>query len=253
MKLNNKVVLITGAGGGIGMAASRKFIAEGAKVMLADIGTSVTQQLVDEFGAERCACVAVDVTQADQVENMVNACVAAFGGVDVFVANAGIEGKIASIVDSDVANLDQVLAVNVRGVWLGLHYVIPVMRDGGGGSIMITSSGEGVKGSPNTAAYNTSKHAVIGLMRCAALECAQYGIRVNTVNPGAVETRMMESIENGFAAAGAGDFKAMVEAVTPLGRYGQPDEIANMMVFLGSDDSSYCTGSVYMVDGGNAT
>ena len=90
MKLNNKVVLITGAGGGIGMAASRKFIAEGAKVMLADIGTSVTQQLVDEFGAERCACVAVDVTQADQVENMVNACVAAFGGVDVFVANAGI-------------------------------------------------------------------------------------------------------------------------------------------------------------------
>ena len=91
------------------------------------------------------------------------------------------------------------------------------------------------------------------LMRCAALECAQYGIRVNTVNPGAVETRMMESIENGFAAAGAGDFKAMVEAVTPLGRYGQPDEIANMMVFLGSDDSSYCTGSVYMVDGGNAT
>ena len=253
MKLNNKVVLITGAGGGIGMAASRKFIAEGAKVMLADIGTSVTQQLVDEFGAERCACVAVDVTQADQVENMVNACVAAFGGVDVFVANAGIEGKIASIVDSDVANLDQVLAVNVRGVWLGLHYVIPVMRDGGGGSIMITSSGAGVKGSPNTAAYNTSKHAAIGLMRCAALECAQYGIRVNTVNPGAVETRMMESIENGFAAAGAGDFKAMVEAVTPLGRYGQPDEIANMMVFLGSDDSSYCTGSVYMVDGGNAT
>jgi|TARA_B110000211_G_scaffold104847_1_gene121975 NAD(P)-dependent dehydrogenase (short-subunit alcohol dehydrogenase family) len=253
MKLNNKVVLITGAGGGIGQAAVRKFVSEGAKVMLADIGTETTQLLVDELGSERCACVSVDVTQADQVANMVRNTVEVFGGIDVFVANAGIEGKIGSIIDTDVSNLDNVLSVNVRGVWLGLHYVIPVMRDAGGGSIMITSSGAGVKGSPNTACYSTSKHAVIGLMRCAALECAQFGIRVNTVNPGAVETRMMESIEAGFAAVGAGDFKSMVEAVTPLGRYGQPDEIANMMVFLGSDESSYCTGSVYMVDGGNAT
>ena len=253
MRLDKKVVLITGAGGGIGQAAVRKFVSEGAKVMLADIGTESTQPLVDELGSDNCACVAVDVTQADQVENMVRATVDTFGGIDVFVANAGTEGKIGSIIDTDVSNLDNVLAVNVRGVWLGLHYVIPVMRDGGGGSIMITSSGAGVQGSPNTASYNTSKHAVIGLMRCAALECAQFGIRVNTVNPGAVETRMMASIEDGFAEAGAGDFRSMVEAVTPLGRYGQPDEIANMMVFLGSDDSSYCTGSVYMVDGCNAT
>jgi NAD(P)-dependent dehydrogenase (short-subunit alcohol dehydrogenase family) len=253
MKLDNKVVLITGAGGGIGQAAVRKFVSEGAKVMLADIGTEVTQALVDELGSELCACVAVDVAVADQVENMVRATVDRFGGIDVFVANAGVEGKIGSIMDTDVANLDKILAVNVRGVWLGLHYVMPVMRDAGGGSVIITSSGAGVQGSPNTAGYNSSKHAVIGLMRCAALEVAQFGIRVNTVNPGAVETRMMESIEEGFADAGAGDFRAMVEAVTPLGRYGQPDEIANMMVFLGSDDSSYCTGGVFMVDGGNST
>ena len=253
MKLNNKVVLITGAGGGIGQAAVRKFVSEGASVMLADIGTDVTQLLVDELGTEHCACVAVDVSQADQVENMVSTCVERFGGIDVFVANAGIEGTIGEIINTDVSNLDTVLAVNVRGVWLGLHYVIPVMRDGGGGSIMITSSGAGVKGSPNTACYSTSKHAVIGLMRCAALECAQYAIRVNTVNPGAVDTRMIASIEKGFADSGVDDFKGMVEATTPLGRYGQPDEIANMMVFLGSDDSSYCTGSVYMVDGGNST
>ena len=253
MKLDHKVVLITGAGGGIGQAAVRKFVAEGAKVMLADLTTEVTQQLVNELGADRCACVAVDVTQDDQVENMVNACVKTFGGIDVFVANAGIEGVIGDIASTDVSNLDRVLAVNVRGVWLGLHYVIPVMRDAGGGSIMITSSGAGVKGSPNTACYNASKHAVIGLMRCAALECGPFGIRVNTLNPGAVATRMIESIEDGFAEAGAPDFRAMVEAVTPLGRYGQPEEIANMMVFLGSDESSYCTGSVYMVDGGNAT
>ena len=165
MKLDNKVVLITGAGGGIGQAAVRKFVSEGAKVMLADIGTDVTQTLVDELGSERCACVAVDVAVADQVENMVRATVARFGGIDVFVANAGVEGKIGSIMDTDVANLDKILAVNVRGVWLGLHYVMPVMRDGGGGSVIITSSGAGVQGSPNTAGYNTSKHAVIGLMR----------------------------------------------------------------------------------------
>jgi len=235
MRLDKKVVLITGAGGGIGQAAVRKFVGEGAKVMLADIGTELTQPLVDELGSDQCACVAVDVTQADQVENMVRATVDKFGGIDVFVANAGTEGKIGSIIDTDVSNLDNVLAVN------------------GGGSIMITSSGAGVQGSPNTASYNTSKHAVIGLMRCAALECADFGIRVNTVNPGPVETRMMASIVDGFAEVGAGDFRAMVEAVTPMGRYGQPDEIANMMVFLGSDESSYCTGSVYMVDGGNAT
>ncbi|MGK0499693.1 MAG: NAD(P)-dependent dehydrogenase (short-subunit alcohol dehydrogenase family) [Oceanicoccus sp.] len=252
MKLNNKVVLITGAGGGIGQAAVRKFVSEGAKVMLADICTDTTQSLVDELGADKCACVAVDVSQADQVENMVSACVERFGGIDTFVANAGVEGEISDIINGDVANLDKVLAVNVRGVWLGLHYVIPVMRDGGGGSIIITSSGAGVKGSPNTAPYSASKHAVIGLMRCAALECAAHSIRVNTVNPGAVETRMMESIENGFAESGASGFRSLVEAATPLGRYGQPDEIANMMVFLASDDSSYCTGSVYMVDGGNA-
>jgi len=253
MKLNNKVVLITGAGGGIGQAAVRKFVAEGAKVMLADITDESNQLLVSELGSEHCACVTVDVSQDGQVNDMVNACVKRFGGIDVFVANAGIEGEIGDIMSTDVSNLDKVLAVNVRGVWLGLHYVIPVMRDGGGGSIMITSSGAGVQGSPNTACYNASKHAVIGLMRCAALEVAQYAIRVNTVNPGAIDTRMMTSIEDGFADAGAGDFKAMVEAVTPLGRYGQPEEVANMMVFLGSDDSSYCTGGVYMVDGGNST
>jgi NAD(P)-dependent dehydrogenase (short-subunit alcohol dehydrogenase family) len=253
MKLDNKVVLITGAGGGIGQAAVRKFIDEGAKVMMADLTTEDTQSLVDDLGSDLCACVAVDVSQDDQVASMVKACVERFGGIDVFVANAGVEGEIGDIMSTDVANLDKVLAVNVRGVWLGLHYVIPVMRDGGGGSIMITSSGAGVQGSPNTACYNASKHAVIGLMRCAALEVAPFGIRVNTVNPGAVETRMMTSIEDGFADAGAGDFRAMVEAGTPLGRYGQPEEIANMMVFLGSDDSSYCTGGVYMVDGGNST
>ncbi len=103
------------------------------------------------------------------------------------------------------------------------------------------------------APYNCSKHAVIGLMRCAALECAQYGIRVNTINPGAVETRMMRSIEEGYAPGGGEAFKNAISAATPLGRYALPEEIASMMLFLASDESSYCTGGVYMVDGGNST
>ncbi|MBR9911800.1 MAG: SDR family oxidoreductase [Gammaproteobacteria bacterium] len=253
MRLKDKVVLITGAAGAIGIAAVKRFSEEGAKVMLADVNLESLQPLVAQLGADRAACVAVDVTQPDQVENMVRACTDAFGGIDVFVANAGIEGKIGEIIDSDVANLDKVLAVNVRGVWLGLHYVIPVMKNGGGGSIIITSSGAGVKGAANMVPYNTSKHAVIGMMRCAALECTQYNIRVNTVNPGPIESRMMRSIAEGFAPGGGDDFNQKITAQTPMGRYGQPVEIANMMVFLGSDESSYCTGSVYMVDGGNAT
>jgi NAD(P)-dependent dehydrogenase (short-subunit alcohol dehydrogenase family) len=252
MKFDQKTVLITGAAGGIGLAAARRFVEEGARVVLADMNLQALQAIVDELGSDRAACVVVDVTQAEQVEQMVKFSVDTFGGIDVFIANAGIEGKIAEIADSSVENFDAVMAVNVRGTWLGLHYAIPVMRDGGGGSIIITSSGAGVQGSPNLTPYNTSKHAVIGMMRCAALECAKYNIRVNTVNPGPIETRMMRSIEEGFVPGSGNDFKQQLEQVTPMGRYGKPEEVADMMLFLGSNESSYCTGGVYMVDGGNA-
>lgn len=254
MRLQDKVVLLTGAAGNIGAATARKCVAQGAKVMLADLTEEMLQPLVAELGADQSACVAVDVTNEKQAADMVRACVEKFGGIDVFYANAGIEGKLGEIVDGDVGNLDKVLAVNVRGVWLGLHYVIPVMRDAGGGSIVITASGAGVKGSAGTAPYNTSKHAVIGLMRCAALECAKHKIRVNCVAPGPIDSRMMSSIAKGVDPEGNGAmFDEMITAATPLSRYGQPEEVADMMLFLGTDESSYCTGSVYMVDGGNAT
>ncbi len=253
MQLKNKVVLITGAASGIGLAAARRFAAEGASLMLADMDEKALRSAAGEIGSQAVDSVVVDVSNPEQVENMVRATVTKFGRLDAFIANAGIEGKIGEIVDSDVENFDQVMAVNVRGVWLGLKYAIGAMRDSGGGSIVITSSGAGVKGQPNMAPYNSSKHAVIGLMRCAALECAQYNIRVNTVNPGAVETRMMRSIEEGFAPGSGETFKETLHAATPMGRYARPEEIANMMLFLASDESSYCTGGVYMVDGGNST
>ena len=149
------------------------------------------------------------------------------------------------------------MAVNVRGVWLGVRAAIPLMRQRGGGSIVITSSVAGIRGSAGLSAYTTSKHAVIGLMRTAALECAAYGIRVNTVNPAPIETRMMRSIEEMRttrlgADATVDEVKASNAARIPLRRYGDPEEVARLMLFLASDESRFCTGGVYMVDGGTS-
>lgn len=251
MRLKGKVALITGAAGGIGIAVARRFVAEGAQVMLADLDEAALKKVAEEFGSA-ASCIATDVTRAADVQAMVDKTLEQFGGLDIFVANAGIEGKIGEIIDSEVENFDKVMAVNVRGVWLGLHYAIPALQKRGGGSIVITSSGAGVQGSPGLAPYNTSKHAVIGLMRCAAHECAKHNIRVNTVNPGPIETRMMTAIEDGFVPGQGDVFKNAVNAATPMARYGTPDEVANLMLFLASDESSYCTGGVYMVDGGNS-
>lgn len=253
MKLEGKVALVTGAANGIGLATVDRFLREGASVMCADIDAAALEKAVSGFDPQRVAAVRVDVTDEQEVAAMVKATQEKFGRLDIFIANAGIEGAVSPIVDASVDSFDRVMAVNVRGVWLGLKYAIPAIRDCGGGSIVITSSGAGVKGFPNMAPYNASKHAVIGLMRCAALECAPFNIRVNTVNPGPVETRMMRSIEQGFSPEDTEGFKQQLNAATPLGRYGLPEEIAAMMTFLASDDASYCSGGVYMVDGANAT
>ena len=159
------------------------------------------------------------------------------------------------IPDYPVDVFDQVMAVNVRGVWLSLKYAIPALRARGGGSIIITSSTAGIRGSMGLSAYTTSKHAVIGLMRTAALECAPWGIRVNTVNPAPIETRMMRSLEEmrtavAGTAATVERTKETIAARIPLKRYGAPEEAGRLMLFLASDESSFCTGGVYMVDGG---
>jgi NAD(P)-dependent dehydrogenase (short-subunit alcohol dehydrogenase family) len=165
-------------------------------------------------------------------------------------ANAGIEGVVAPITDYPDDVFDQVIAVNVRGVWLGVKRVMAHMQERGGGSIIITSSIAGVRGSQLMSAYATSKHAVIGLMRSAALAGAAHGIRVNTVNPAQIETRMMRSIEAGIDPAAPERAKAERAARIPMKRYGLPEEVARLALFLASDESSYCTGGVYMVDGG---
>jgi NAD(P)-dependent dehydrogenase (short-subunit alcohol dehydrogenase family) len=251
MQLAGKIVLITGAGAGIGLAAATLLAAAGASVVLADLHEDALAAAVAAIGA-RASYVVTDVSDPAAMQRAVDTAVERHGGIDVFIANAGVEGSMIGITDYPLEQFDRVMAVNVRGVWLGLQSVVPVMRRRGGGSIIITSSGAGTHGMPKMSAYSASKHAVIGLMRSAAIELARDNIRVNTVNPGPVETRMMRSIEENLAPGAAEKIKQRFEHATPLRRYAAPEEIAQMMVFLASDASSYCTGAVYAVDGGDS-
>lgn len=256
-RLAGKVAVITGGAGGIGRAAARIFTEEGAKVLLVDLHEAALQSAVHTAGSDKASYVAADVTQPEQAQRYVTTAVERYGGVDILLANAGIEGVVQPIPDYPVDVFDHVMAVNVRAVWLGIKYAVPVMRARGGGSIVITSSTAGIRGSHGMSAYTTSKHAVIGLMRTAALECAPLGIRVNTVNPAPIETRMMRSLEEMRVAqtphtSTVEHIKQTYAARIPLQRYGEPEEVARLMLFLASSESSYCTGGVYMVDGGSS-
>ncbi len=249
-RLDNKVAIITGGAGGIGLQAGNLFAQEGAKVLLVDLHEDALKEAVRTIGSDAVRYCAADVTQPDQTQQYIQAAVEQFGGVDVLLANAGVEGEVKPITDYAIDTFDQVMAVNVRGVWLGLKYAAPEIAKRGGGSIVITSSVAGVRGAAGMSAYIASKHAVIGLMRTAALEMAAKKIRVNTVNPAPVDTRMMRSLEKGFEPDDPGRAKEMVSAMVPLQRYADPVEVARIMLFLASDESSYCSGGVYMVDGG---
>ncbi len=250
-RLDGKVAVITGGAGGIGRAAGERFVAEGADVLLVDLDEAALAEACAEIGSNKVSYFVGDVTRAEDNQAMIDTATERYGGVDAFLANAGIEGDVASILDYDETRFDQVMAVNVKGPFLGLKAAIPALTERGGGSVIITSSVAGIRGAPGVAPYVTSKHAVIGLMKSAAKEAAAANIRVNTVNPSPVETRMMRSLEEGMAPGAADQAKAMMEANIPMGRYAEPEDIANIMLFLASDDASFITGSVYLADGGS--
>ncbi|MCK9282812.1 MAG: SDR family oxidoreductase [Rhodocyclaceae bacterium] len=247
---HGKVVVITGGAGDIGKAAAKLLAGDGAAVLLVDSNGKALDAAVVEIGNPRVSGCVADVTDVASTQAYIKAAVDRFGGIDVLLSNAGIEGKVTPIFDADPADFDRVIAVNVRGVWLSLKYAIPEMRKRGGGSIVISSSIAGLRGTAGVTPYCTSKHAVIGLMRAAALECAPLNIRVNTVNPSPVETRMMRSLEEGLMPGNPGEVHTMLKAMIPMQRYAEPDDIAKLMRFLASDDSTFITGSVYSADGG---
>ena len=250
-RLEGKVAVITGGAGGIGKAAGKLFVNEGADVLLVDVDEKALKSACDGIGSNKVSYCVADVTNSSDNQKMINLAEERYGGVDALLANAGVEGDVSSIVDYDERRFEQVMAVNVKGPFLGLKAAIPAISKRGGGSIIITSSVAGVSGVANVAPYVTSKHAVIGMMKSAALECAPLNIRVNTVNPSPVETRMMRSLEEGFSPGEAETAREGMRANIPLGRYAEAEDIAKIMLFLASDDSDFVTGSVYMADGGS--
>ena len=243
-RLAGKRAVITGAARGIGAAAARRFAAEGAELLLVDLLAEPLEALAAEIGGAATAWPA-DVAEESGTKGYVAKAVEVMGGLDVVLLNAGIEGDVAPLKDYSVETFDRVMAVNVRAVWLGLKYAMPVM-EAAGGSIVVTSSTSGIRATRNISAYTASKHAVIGLMRTAALEGAEHNIRVNTVNPSPIDTDMIHALQQK-----RGDrSNASMSMGTPLQRYGEPEEVAAMMLFLASDEASFCTGGVYMTDGG---
>jgi NAD(P)-dependent dehydrogenase (short-subunit alcohol dehydrogenase family) len=252
MRFDGQVALITGAANGIGRAAALSFAKGGAKVVAVDKDGAGAEKVAAEIKTAGGAAIAkaADVSKSADVVAYVKAATDAYGRIDCFFNNAGIEGKVSPIVDYDETTFDQVLAVNIRGVFLGLKYVMPVMLRQKSGAIVNTSSVAGLVGTPQLSAYVASKHAVIGLTKVAAGEVAREGVRVNAVCPGPIDTRMIHSLETQIDPKNPAAIEQRYQASIPIGRYGTAQEVADMVMFLCSSYSSNTTGAHFVVDGG---
>ena len=252
MDFTGKVALITGGANGIGRAAAVAFARHGARLVVVDRDTDHGETFAAELrvtGAE-ARFVAADVTHSADVQAYVRAALDAYGRIDCFFNNAGIEGKFAPLVEYDEAVFDAVIGVNVKGVFLGLRHVLPVMLRQNSGAVVNTASVAGLVGSPGLSAYVASKHAVIGLTKTVAGEVARDGIRVNAVCPGPIDTRMIHSLESQVRPDDPGRVARRYQSAIPAGRYGTPEEVASVVLFLCSDLASNVTGAQYVVDGG---
>jgi len=246
-KLEGKVAIVTGAASGIGRAIALLFAQEGAKVVVADIDDKSgeeTVKMINERGGE-AMFVHADVSKAEDVKNMVKITVERYGRLDVLVNNAGIEGAVADIVNYPEEAFDKVIAVNLKGVWLGIKYAVPEMVKSGGGSIINIASVLGLVGAPNMSGYCASKGGVVQLTKTAALEYAKYNIRVNAIAPGLIDTKLSRK-----RAEFDPEFINTALQFQVIKRMGRPEEVALAALYLASDDSSFVTGSCLVVDGG---
>ncbi len=248
-KLSGRVVIVTGAASGIGEAAARQCVFQGAQVLLVDRDVERLEALSRSIGSSAMT-FAGDVAEPDTASRYVAAALERFGRLDIALLNAGIAGKIGPIESVSSDDFDHIIRVNVRSVWSGMAALFPVMKNAGGGSIVVTASTGGVLGAPFVAPYIASKHAVIGLVKSAALEGARHRIRVNAVAPAPIDTPMMSQINNALGSGDAELSRTRTLAHVPMRRYGTASEVAKMLVFIASDDASFATGGVYLLDGG---
>ena len=248
--MSNKVCVITGGAGSLGLASARLLMQEGAKVMLVDNRQDVLTKGVSELGgdSDAVASVVADVSDSRQTRNYIDRTVEKWGKIDFLFSNAGIIGAIKPITDFPEEVFDKVMAINVRASFLACKYGLPHMNDGG--SILFTSSIVGTTSDPGICGYATSKHALIGLMRTVAKEVAGRKIRVNVICPGPIENSFQADVEVALSVVMGRNATEVLDAATPLGRHARVGEIAQMVLFLASDRSSYSTGSIFMADGG---
>ena len=252
MDFTGKIVLITGAGNGIGRATALGFATRGATVVVVDhdkAAGEATAGIIRQQGG-KAMFTAADVTKSADAQAYVKATVDAYGKIDCFYNNAGIEGSVATTAEYDEDMFDRVIAVNVKGVFLGMRHVLPVMIKQGFGSVVNTASVAGLVASPGMPAYVASKHAVIGLTKTAAGEVGRAGVRVNCVCPGPIDTRMIHSLESMLNPDDPNAVGARYQQNIPIGRYGTPEEVANLVIFLSSSLAGNITGAQYVVDGG---
>lgn len=248
-RFQGQVAIVTGGAGAFGRAVAARLLADGARVVLVDNDKAQLERAAAALGS--VLAVPADVTVEEDVAGYVRRAVDEYGRVDLFFNNAGIEGRVAPITELDVADFDRVQGVNVRGVFLGLQAVLRAMkRQGTGGAVVNTASIAGLRGAGNFSPYITSKHAVIGLTRCAAQEAGGYGVRVNAVAPGYMDTRMLAAINNQIDPDDPDGATARLVGATKLGRLGTPEDVAGLVTWLLSAEAGYVTGGVYLIDGG---